>query len=215
MRARIARSERVVFEGAQGVLLDETWGFHPHTTWSDCTFAGALALSGDRPVHRLGVTRTYAHRHGPGPFPTEGTLALGEPHNRDDGWQGRFRVGALDGVLLRYAVAVCGGVDGLVVTHLDRLERGPVCDGYLADVPVGLATGAGGRVRELVAGPPEDLGHRERLGRWLTGVRVALREADLVSFVEGATEAPVWLESRGPTASAKSWRPPFGVRAPR
>ena len=47
----------IVFEGAQGVLLDQDWGFHPHTTWSACTFANALALVGDAAAS---VKKTWA-----------------------------------------------------------------------------------------------------------------------------------------------------------
>jgi adenylosuccinate synthase len=195
--ARIRGARRVVFEGAQGVLLDQTWGFHPHTTWSDCTPAGALALAGDREVRRLGVIRGYHVRHGPGPFPTEAAGGPPEAHNADLGWQGRFRTGALDGVLLRYALAVCGGVDGLAVTCLDRAGEATVCDAYDTDR---------GRVRALDPGPPGDLDHRERLGAWLRTVAPVIEPGSPVAFVEAATSAPVWMVSAGPTAGAKRWR---------
>ncbi|MCB9598837.1 MAG: adenylosuccinate synthetase [Sandaracinus sp.] len=66
----------VLLEGAQGVLLDEDVGFHPHTTWSRCGFVEAenwLASVG-RHAKRLGVLRAYATRHGAGPFPSATTL---------------------------------------------------------------------------------------------------------------------------------------------
>jgi adenylosuccinate synthase len=187
-RALVARAPRVVFEGAQGVLLDEVWGFHPHTTWSDCTAGAADALLGGRPATRLGVVRSYATRHGPGPFPTEGARDVHEPHNDDHGWQGRFRVGALDGVLLRYAVEVVGGVDGIVVTHLDQRARGPVVDAY-----------AGGH-RTLDKGSPDDLEHRAALGRWLRGVTPVVQVDGVVPFVERAVGCPVVLRGYGPRA---------------
>ncbi|MCB9613698.1 MAG: adenylosuccinate synthetase [Sandaracinus sp.] len=112
----------VLLEGAQGVLLDEDVGFHPHTTWSRCGFVEAenwLASVG-RHAKRLGVLRAYATRHGAGPFPSATTLARDEPHNDALGWQGAFRVGDFDEVLARYALRAAGGVDGLVLTHLDR-----------------------------------------------------------------------------------------------
>jgi adenylosuccinate synthase len=79
----LLRAGPVVFEGAQGVLLDEWRGFHPYTTWSTTTFANAetlLAESGTgAPALRLGVVRCYLTRHGPGPFVTEDpTLELPE-----------------------------------------------------------------------------------------------------------------------------------------
>jgi adenylosuccinate synthase len=201
--ARIAAEDRVVFEGAQGVLLDETWGFHPHTTWSDCTPAGALRLAGDRPVTRLGVTRSYAVRHGPGPFPTERAIAADEVHNDGAGWQGPFRTGALDAVLLRYAIEVCGGIDALAVTCLDQLSEGSCCDGYAGET---------GLVRALIPGPADDLGHRERLGAWLRRVQPVLAEASVLDFLAGAVAAPVALQSWGPTAAGKRHSRPWPPR---
>jgi adenylosuccinate synthase len=139
VRAALRAPGAVIFEGAQGVLLDESYGFHPHTTWSTTTFANAQALLDEagynRPRTRIGVLRTYFTRHGPGPFVTEDDAlrpALPEPHNGDAGWQGRFRVGPFDAVAARYALAVAGGVDALAVTHLDRLQQLPprVCTAY-------------------------------------------------------------------------------------
>jgi len=204
--ARVAGADRVVFEGAQGVLIDEAWGFHPHTTWSDCTPRNALALAGDREVVRLGVTRAYGVRHGPGPFPTEDGEVHAEPHNADDGWQGRFRAGALDGVLLRYAVGVCGGIDALAVTCVDRAPAGPVCDGYRAPAPPDLAIARGDRVVSLVSGAYDDLTHRERLGRWLRTVEPILEAGDPVRFCERATGVRVRLLSEGPRSQDKRWR---------
>ncbi|MFI9011075.1 adenylosuccinate synthetase [Actinosynnema sp. NPDC053489] len=122
---RLADRGRLVFEGAQGVLLDQTHGFHPHTTWSTVTPDNARALLGDRPAAVVGVTRTYQTRHGAGPLPTEdaGVLArFPERHNGTGEYQGAWRAGHLDAVLLRYAVDACGGVDGLAVTHLDARD---------------------------------------------------------------------------------------------
>ena len=123
------QSPAVVFEGAQGVLLDERHGFHPHTTWSTCTSAPALrlvdAFAPDAAVCRIGVLRTYAVRHGPGPFPTETPDLPGTPsdHNAFNAWQGDVRRGWFDGVLARYAVEANGGIDALAITHLDWLPR--------------------------------------------------------------------------------------------
>ena len=64
-----------MFEGAQGVLLDEWHGFHPYTTWSTTTFANAETLLAEAGMagaaQRLGVLRTTTTRHGPGPLVTE------------------------------------------------------------------------------------------------------------------------------------------------
>jgi adenylosuccinate synthase len=193
-RRRIADARVVIFEGAQGVLLDETWGFHPHTTWSDCTFRGAQALAGDRPVTRLGAIRAYMVRHGPGPFPTEEDPPLPEPHNAADGWQGAFRTGPLDLVLLRYAIEVCGGIDGLAITCLDRVDAPRV------------ARSLGG-VARLDPGDPADLAHREALGRWLRGAVPALATPpSLLGEAEDRLGVPVVLTSQGARAGDKRWR---------
>lgn len=124
---RALDSGRVVFEGAQGVLLDQDDGFHPHTTWTSTTaqlayelLEEADALDG---VETVGVIRTYHTRHGAGPFPTEDemmTRYMVDAENGDGEWQGTFRVGWLDLPLLRYALAVCP-VDSVALTHLDRI----------------------------------------------------------------------------------------------
>lgn len=126
----------VIFEGAQGVLLDEWHGFHPHTTYSHTTHDNPLSILRDTgyngEVKRLGLLRSYLTRHGQGPFPTEDTtLRHPEIHNSPKSWQGSFRQGHFDGVLARYAKMACGGVDGIVLGHLDQVDDSWVpCDGY-------------------------------------------------------------------------------------
>ncbi|MBW4438928.1 MAG: adenylosuccinate synthetase [Pleurocapsa minor GSE-CHR-MK-17-07R] len=133
----------VLFEGAQGVLLDQDVGFPPYNTWSNTTFANALNLLGEAAyqgdVHRLGVLRTYFTRHGAGPFVTEApelSPLLPERHNGLSAWQGGFRVGWFDAVAARYAMQACGGIDSLALTHMDRLANLPAwqwCDAYTLD----------------------------------------------------------------------------------
>jgi adenylosuccinate synthase len=112
-----------LFEGAQGVLLDEEYGFHPNSTWSNCTFHNALELlkgfTGQ--VIRMGVTRTYLTRHGAGPFPSEDPDARVVEHNTRGEWQGAFRVGFYDFVLARYAREVLGELDAIALNHLDHI----------------------------------------------------------------------------------------------
>lgn len=123
---REREGDALVFEGAQGVLLDERHGYSPYTTWSDCTFGGAEELLGGlRPLERLGVLRTYLTRHGAGPFPTEDAsldARLSETHNSTGPWQGPVRRGWPDWTLMRYAIAACGGIHALALTHLDALD---------------------------------------------------------------------------------------------
>lgn len=135
-----------VFEGAQGVLLDEWLGFHPYTTWSTVVPTNALRIlaesgfSGE--VEVTGVTRSYSTRHGAGPFVTEQpgcSWAYDGEHNAKNDWQGAFRVGALDGVMLRYAVDCVRrttNLHSLAVTHLDAFqgeEYLPICFSYVTD----------------------------------------------------------------------------------
>lgn len=189
----------VIFEGAQGVLLDEWRGFHPHTTWSTCTFANALQLleGWDGEVTRWGVLRSYATRHGAGPFPTEEAgLALPEPHNSVGPWQGGFRQGWLDTVLARYAIACCGGVDELAVTHLDRVrDDWRVCTAY-EGIPDGFYAGG-----ELGLGPFQDLDYQERLGLALASCRPAYRTVGVKGFL------PLLEEQLGVRVGLESWGP--------
>lgn len=120
--------DTTIFEGAQGVLLDEEWGFHPHTTWSNCTFDNALKLvkqfAGTKgaKVTRLGVTRPYHTRHGAGPLPSEGLELQIKDHNTDGKWQGSFRLGYFDFVMARYAKFIIEGLDGIAINHLDQVS---------------------------------------------------------------------------------------------
>lgn len=120
----------VIFENAQGILLDEDYGFHPHTTWSKCTKVNALEILSEAGVSEapttVGIMRAYATRHGSGPFPTYSpmlTEAINEPHNKSDEYAGLFKNGWLDFNLLRYAINVNNGVDYLAVTHIDSVSN--------------------------------------------------------------------------------------------
>jgi adenylosuccinate synthase len=207
-REMIAGRGTTIFEGAQGVLLDERFGFFPHTTWSKTTFENADTLldeagfPGQRA--RLGVLRTYFTRHGAGPVVTEDhklRANLPEPHNDERGWQGAFRVGPFDAVAARYALSVTGPVDGLAVTHIDRLDRLPpqICSAYrtadgrlIADLPI-----------------PVDLSAATHLTRLLEQCRPDFTELpndDSRSFIpmlRDRLSAPVGITSNGPTAHEK------------
>lgn len=189
-----------VFEGAQGVLLDEWYGFHPYTTWSTTTFANADELA-DREVHRLGVVRSYTTRHGPGPFPTEDedlAVMLREPHNGTGQWQGDFRVGDFDAVAHRYAIRVCGGVDALLLTHAERVRIPGICTGYKFDDEENS-------VRNIEAAPCRDLVTREKLTQRLMHVKPVLGpfEGDGTRQIEEQLGVPVAVRSLGPTAEEK------------
>jgi adenylosuccinate synthase len=207
--ARLLRRGPVVFEGAQGVLLDEWRGFHPYTTWSTTTFANAETLLAEAgapgAATRLGVTRTYQTRHGPGPFPTQDPgLPVTEPHNADGRWQGPFRAGHLDAVALGYAVRVAGGVDAVALTHLDTARA---CAGRLT---IGRGYTAGGRViSEIRPGQLRDLEYQEGLTATLLEASAVYDPAgpldprDWPDAVAEITGAPVTIRSHGPGRAAK------------
>ncbi len=192
---RLLRLGPVVFEGAQGVLLDEWRGFHPYTTWSTTTFENAETLlresGNEAAVTRLGVTRTYQTRHGPGPFPTEDpTLAIPEAHNANGRWQGPFRTGHLDAVALRYAAEVTGGVDAVALTHLDTAERHPelgICRAYeLGGTVVG----------RIEPGPPRDLAYQESLTAALLKARPVYDQAEHAAVTRPGTDtADYWANA--------------------
>lgn len=203
------RPGTVVFEGAQGVLLDEWNGFHPHTTWSTTTLENADRLlreagySGD--VTRIGITRAYATRHGAGPLVTEDatlTRALPDVANRFGAWQQGFRAGWLDLVMLRYAIEVIGTLDMLAVTCLDRLTdiREPmVCRGYRHNATP---------VERLVRSPvPRSLEYQEQLGHMLESSRPILESANATVMLDllAGLGVPVGIVSMGPTAEDKQW----------
>lgn len=132
--AKYLLKQNLIFEGAQGVLLDEWFGFHPYTTWSTTTFENAMDVLQDYTgeITKVGITRTYLTRHGPGPFVTEDTgLTIPEAHNAVNGWQGHWRTGWPDLVALRYAVESCGGIDKIAISHADRTPTPlKVCTSY-------------------------------------------------------------------------------------
>jgi adenylosuccinate synthase len=205
----------VIFEGAQGVLLDEWRGFHPHTTWSRCTLELVRNLLEtaryDGVFARLGVLRTYLTRHGEGPFPTEDPTLdpqLPEPHNGGGGWQGPFRRGWPDLLLWRYALAVLGGLDGLAVTHLDALGRVPTWQAARAyQMP------DGSRISALPDSPEPDLVHQQRLTdlltrarpEWVTVELGARRDQSFVEWLEAELGSRVVLGFSGPRAADGVW----------
>lgn len=133
----------IMFEGAQGTLLDIDQGTYPYVTSSNCTAGGACTGSGVGPCdldYILGITKAYTTRVGAGPFPTElfddvGQY-LGEKGNEFGATTGRSRrCGWFDGVALRRAAQV-NSITGLCITKLDvldGLEKLQICTGYECD----------------------------------------------------------------------------------
>ncbi|MGP8258652.1 MAG: adenylosuccinate synthase [Acidobacteriaceae bacterium] len=139
----IANGEKVMFEGAQGALLDIDHGTYPFVTSSSSTAGGAVTGTGVGPTSIgtvIGVTKAYVTRVGEGPFPTEieddsATLlrARGQEYGAVTGRP--RRCGWLDLPLLRYSNMI-NGTKWLVVTKMDVMDECaeiPVCTGYKID----------------------------------------------------------------------------------
>jgi adenylosuccinate synthase len=135
--------ENVLFEGAQGTLLDLDHGTYPFVTSSNPVAGFALASAGVGPMEVdrvIGVTKAYVTRVGSGPFPTEDPgpdgERLGEAGKEFGTTTGRKRrCGWFDAVLVRYAARL-NGLSEIFLTKLDVLSRFPVikvCTGYVAD----------------------------------------------------------------------------------
>lgn len=135
-----AQGAEVLFEGAQGTMLDNDHGTYPYVTSSSTSIGGAVAGTGVPPSHFdrvLGVVKAYTTRVGNGPFPTElgdeAGVHLAEQGNEFGATTRRERrCGWFDAPAVRKAVAI-NGVDSLCVTKLDvldGLETLRVCTGY-------------------------------------------------------------------------------------
>lgn len=127
----IDNTQTVIFEGAQGILLDQDSKFFPNVTPSKTTTANAEEILKNcvlRDTKKIGVIRTYQTRHGAGPLPTETkSINFGyEEHNFSHPYQDNFRVGYLDLTLIRYAIDQNKGVDLLSITHTDKFPKGVV-----------------------------------------------------------------------------------------
>ncbi len=132
--------KKVIFEGAQGTLLDVDLGTYPYVTSSNCVAGAAATGSGISPKmidYVIGIVKAYTTRVGSGPFPTELTDEIGsglaKRGNEFGSTTGRARrCGWFDAAALKRAVQI-NGVDGLCVTKLDvmdGIEEIKICIGY-------------------------------------------------------------------------------------
>ena len=140
VNAMLAQGKKVLFEGAQGTLLDVDHGTYPYVTSSNTVSSQACTGTGVGPSkigHVLGVTKAYCTRVGQGPFPTEDSNEIGKflqtQGNEFGATTGRERrCGWLDLVALKYAVRI-NGVDSICLTKLDvlsGLEQLKICTAY-------------------------------------------------------------------------------------
>ncbi len=135
--------KRVLFEGAQGTLLDIDWGTYPYVTSSNPLSGEVTAGAGIAPklIDRIvGVAKAYTSRVGAGPFPTELDESIAEKMRQPGGefgsTTGRARgIGWFDAMVVRKSVRL-NGIAELAITHLDVLDQFdeiPVCVGYRCD----------------------------------------------------------------------------------
>ena len=132
--------KKILFEGAQGILLDVDHGTYPYVTSSNTVPAMAATGSGtgpDKINYVLGITKAYTTRVGSGPFPTELDDEIGESLGRRGKEFGtvtarKRRCGWFDGVLVRQTIKI-SGINGIALTKLDvldELDEIKMCVGY-------------------------------------------------------------------------------------
>jgi adenylosuccinate synthase len=205
----IAHGESVMFEGAQGTMLDIDHGTYPFVTSSSATSGGAVIGTGVPPTAIstvIGVTKAYCTRVGEGPFPTELHGPEGEELRKKGNEFGAVtgrprRCGWIDLPLLRYS-AMINGIEWLVVTKtdvLDDLAEIPVCVGYKID---------GSKTSEI---PAQISGYEkieclyEKLPGWRTttsGItdfhKLPKQAKDYLQFISRETGTKIAMVSTGP-----------------
>jgi adenylosuccinate synthase len=218
----LAAGGSVMFEGAQGTMLDIDHGTYPFVTSSSSTAGGAATGTGVGPTAIgtvISVTKAYVTRVGEGPFPTEIHEAVGD-HLRARGQEygavtGRpRRCGWLDIPLLRYSNQV-NGAEWLVVTKLDvldELEEIPICVGYEID----------GKVTDQI--PADVFGLEKikpvytRLKGWRQSTegitefdRLPLAAQEYLRFQERESGAKIGMVSTGPDRDQTMALPEFAA----
>ena len=201
--------KRILFEGAQGVLLDIDHGTYPYVTSSNTVSGQAATGSGMGPGSVgfvLGIAKAYTTRVGSGPFPTEQDNEVGEyigTRGREFGTvTGRKRrCGWFDAVLVRQAIKV-SGVTGIALTKLDILDglkEIKVCVGYMLDgeridrLPAGQ--GDQTRVEPIYETIPGWEGSTAGARSWAALPAQAVK---YVRYLEELIECPITLLSTSP-----------------
>jgi adenylosuccinate synthase len=205
----IAAGKSVMFEGAQGTMLDIDHGTYPFVTSSSASAGGASTGTGVPPTRIqaiVGVSKAYITRVGGGPFPTEALDAMGD-HIRQRGSEfgsvtGRpRRCGWFDVPLARYT-AMINGFDSLVITKLDvldEMEKVPVCVAYrtgktkVEEIP---ATIAGfDKIEPVYECLP---GWQESTAGISSFDRLPQRARDYIRYIESQTGVEAGCVSTGP-----------------
>jgi adenylosuccinate synthase len=205
----LAQGESVMFEGAQGSMLDIDHGSYPFVTSSSATSGGAVIGSGVAPTAInavIGVTKAYCTRVGGGPFPSELLDATGDllraRGNEYGAVTGRpRRCGWIDLPLLRYA-GMINGISWLVVTKLDVLDE-------LAEIPVCVGYKINGKATDEIPAHASGYDQIECIYRTLPGWRTSIQgitrmeklpqpAREYLKFVEKESGARVGVVSTGP-----------------
>ncbi|MFM8859862.1 MAG: adenylosuccinate synthase [Methylocystis sp.] len=201
--------KRILFEGAQGVLLDVDHGTYPYVTSSNTVAASAASGSGLGPGaigYVLGIAKAYTTRVGGGPFPTElndeiGALIGDRGHEFGTNTGRRRRCGWFDAVLARQAVKT-SGINGVALTKLDILDgfkEIKICTHYLLDgqrverLPASQAAQA--RVQPVYESFP---GWQETTSGARSWADLPAQAIKYVRRIEELIEAPVALLSTSP-----------------
>ena len=216
----IANGEPVMFEGAQGTMLDIDHGTYPFVTSSSATSGGAATGTGVPPTSIdtvIGVTKAYCTRVGEGPFPTESKDATGEALRKKGNEFGAVtgrprRTGWLDLPLLRYSNMI-NGTSWLVVTKLDVLDE-------LAEIPVCTTYKLDGRQTQQIPAQIAGFDKLEplysKLPGWQTetfGIncydQLPAKAKQYLQFVERESGAKIAIISTGPDREQTIFMPEF------
>lgn len=205
----IRDGKSILFEGAQGTMLDIDFGTYPFVTSSSAAAGGACTGTGVPPTKIdgiIGVSKAYITRVGAGPFPSEDLTELGEQIRRRGNEYGSVtgrprRCGWFDVPLLRYTAEV-NGFDSLIITKLDvldELDEIPVCVAYEVDGKTMTQMPASTRRMEAIKPI------FERLPGWKSSTQGITRVTDLpdrarqyLDFLEERTGVEVGCVSNGP-----------------
>ncbi len=216
LNAEMDQGKRVLFEGAQGTMLDLDHGTYPFVTSSSSTAGGASTGTGVGPTRIdsvVGVSKAYATRVGSGPFPTEATGPEGEKIRERGGEYGAVtgrprRCGWFDVPVARYSARV-NNLDALVITKLDILDP-------LPEIPVGVEYEyKGKRFKDF---PPEIeiLEHAQVHYRVVPGwqqptygtrelSQLPARARDYLRFLADQVEVEIAMVSTGPEREQTLW----------
>jgi adenylosuccinate synthase len=205
----IREGKSVLFEGAQGTMLDIDFGTYPFVTSSSAAAGGACTGTGVAPTRIngiIGISKAYITRVGAGPFPSEDLTELGEKIRQTGNEFGSVtgrprRCGWFDVPLLRYTGEV-NGFDSLVITKLDvldELETVPVCVAYEVDGKTMTQMPASTRHMEAIKPIFEHLPGWNRSTRGITRIEDLPTEArQYLEFLEEKTGIEVGSVSNGP-----------------